>query len=930
MSKKSFIATKLLTEFLHDPLGIDALQPALSWQMASEDRDALQSAFQVQVSTSPSDFSGGNLLCDSGKVLTDAMSVKYSGPPLHSMQRLSWRVKVWNQFDNDSDWSGVACWEMGLLNPSDWQADWIEVSWEEDPKISNPSPYFRRSFSVNAPILSARLYVTSHGLYEAWINGQRVGDQVFTPGYTAYDMRLQYQVYDVSTLLKEGENALGAILGDGWFRGNYANGIRNVYGTRLGLLAYLIVNTQGGQIRVSTDSLWKATTGPILVSDLREGEVYDARLELPSWSCAPYDDHDWKGVRVVSHPKHILVASMGVPVRRKEVFHPEVLRTPNGETVLDFGQNLAGVVHLKLSGPEGTEVKLTHGEVLDKDGNFTISNIIMPGSKEGRANPFQQVRYILKGEGIEEYEPHFTVHGFRYAKIEGYPGDPHPDDFYSVAIYSDMQPLGSFECSEPLINRLHKNIEWSMKSNFLDQPTDCPTRERSGWTGDAQVFATSAAFLMDTRAFFSKWLTQLIDEQLPDGRIGNFVPDPYRLVRGVMKKIISTISYSAGWADAGVILPWTMFQAYGDRQFLENQYESMKAWVEYVRRQAKKMHWSKKINPRYWFDKHSRQRQQYIWDTGYHWGEWLEPAENMLASLTVMPKHLLFSCPVVAAAYFAHSSETLAKAAEILGKSKDAREYQALSEQVKAAYASEFIASDGRIKPDRQASYVRVLAFDLAPEHLRPAIVDHLARLVRASGCHVGTGFLSTKFLLTILANYGHLDLAYEILNQKTRPSWLYQILKGATTIWESWAGIKEDGTPQNSLNHYSPGASVNFLHQVVAGITALEPGYRRIAIKPQPGGGLTYAKAEYDSVKGRIVSEWQLSNGLMTLNLTIPPNTKAEVTLPGALLEQVTESGNQLTSQPFKDISKQLINDVVLNLGSGTYKLVYPVVSMH
>lgn len=927
----------LLTENLENPLGIDVRNPSLSWQMQAGGqndrplRGVIQSAYQVQVAPSAAQLDAGQgLLWDSGKVESgNSISVTYTGPEVQSRQRYSWRVRAWDQDDQPSEWSETACWEMGLLDEGEWAADWIEVDWEEDPKEFKPCPYFRRSFSLNEPVRSARLYITAHGLYEAWLNGQRVGDQVFTPGYTPYDLMLQYQVYDVASLLQQGENALGAILGDGWYRGKvYALGNRNVYGSRLGLLALLLIETSSGdRITIASDSFWKATTGPILKSDMKDGEIYDARLEMPGRCEAAFDDGDWKNVRTAPHPKNHLVASMGVPVRRKDTFKPSVIKTPKGETVLDFGQNLAGVVWFKVQGPRGTTVRLQHGETLDKDGNFTVANLLMFVPKEGKEPPpFQEVRYTLKGEGIEEYEPRFTVHGFRYVKIDGYPGEPDPADFQSVAIYSDMPPTGTFECSDPLITQLHRNTEWSMKSNFLDLPTDCPQRERAGWTGDAQIFAASASFLMDTRAFFRKWLHELSLEQYPNGMLGNFVPNPYRLTRGIGTGLFKKLDGSAGWGDAAVIIPWAVYQAYRDVQVLRRQYRSMKAWVDHLEKTARKVNWSKKLSPRYWLDTAYRTRQALIWDTGYHWGEWLEPGGGSVSSLASdMIRRLLFGEPVVATAYFAHAARLLAKTADLLGEKEDAQNYTALAERVKAAYIDEFIGKDGQIQPDRQASYVRVLAFDLAPEDLKPAIVENLARLVRAAGNHVGTGFLSTVFLCQVLAENGRLDVAYDLLTQKTIPSWLYAVTRGATTIWETWEGIKEDGTPQMSLNHYSPGAVINFLHRVVAGITPAEPGYRAILIHPQPGGGLTWTKASYRSVYGLIESEWVKEESRMRMNVTIPPNTRAVIVLPGAAVDQVTESGLPLSSAEGTANPVQVGKDAQLELGSGIYHFTYP-----
>jgi alpha-L-rhamnosidase len=919
----------LRTEYLENPLGIDARTPRLSWIIEARRRGVSQSAYQVQVARDADAFSAGKeCLWDSGKVASaQTLAIQYAGAKLGSRQRCYWRVRSWDENDCASDWSEAAWWEMGLLEEKDWSAEWVEVDWEEDPKAFKPCPYFRRGFTLDQPVKSARLFISAHGLYEAWLNGKRVGDQVFTPGYTPYDLQLQYQVYDVSDLLQAGENLLGAILGDGWYRGSiYISANRNVYGTRLGLLAQLVIETlDGRQVIVGTDAQWKATTGPIIKSDMREGEIFDARLEMPGWCSAGFDATNWKGVRLVAQSKRQLVASMGVAVRRKETFRPSVLRTPKGETVLDFGQNLAGVVHMQVQGARGTVVRLLHGETLDKDGNFTMDNLFVTAPKEGKTPAFQEVLYTLKGEGVEEYEPRFSVHGFRYAKIEGYPGEPSADDFYSVAIYSDMPPTGTFACSDALITQLHKNVEWSMKSNFLDLPTDCPQRERAGWTGDAQIFTPSASFLMDTRAFYRKWLKELSLEQFPSGMVGNFVPNPYRLTAEGMARMLRLLDGSSGWGDVAVMMPWALYWAYDDRQILEEQYASMKAWVDYMHKTARRVNWSRLINPRYWFDRAYRERQQLSWDTGYHWGEWLEPGG---ASVPAMLKdtlgRILFGSSVVATAYFAHSAGIVAKTAALLGKAEDAEQYAALAERVKAAYIAENIAGDGRMNPDRQAAYVRVLAFDLYPAEQKAAIVAHLLRLVKAAGNHIGTGFLSTVYLCQVLSENGHLDVAYELLTQKTIPSWLYAVSKGATTIWESWEGIREDGTPQLSLNHYSPGAVINFLHRTVAGIEAAAPGYRRITIHPRPGGGLSSACAEYHSVRGLIRSAWVIEQGRLCLEVTIPANTSAVITLPGAAVSEVRESERPLAQAAGLTNPLQVGADTQVDASSGTYTFEY------
>lgn len=935
LHSRTLSVQNLRTEYLENPLGIDERRPRLSWQVASccpgstsEGRGVMQLAYQVQVARDAAALARGDLLWDSGEVASDAISTRLAGPRPVSRERFYWRVRVWDQDRCVSEWSEPAWWEMGLLEEREWTADWIEVGWDEDPKAYKPCPYFRRAFTVDGPVVSARLYITSHGLYEAWINDERVGDQLFTPGYTTYDKRLQYQVYDVTGMIHPGGNALGAILGDGWYRGKvYAPNARNVYGDRLGLLALLILQMGDGRlVRIGTGEGWKCVTGPLLKADMKDGEVYDARLEMPGWSTAAYEDSGWKPVRVAQHPKNHLVASMGVPVRRKETFRPKaIIATPKGETVIDFGQNLAGVVRMSVLGPAGTTVHLTHGETLDKDGNFTQDHLFIPPARSGK-EPFQEDFYTLKGGTVEVYEPRFTVHGFRYVKLEGYPGQPLPDAFISTAIYSDMPASGAFTCSDPLLNQLHHNVEWSMKSNFLDLPTDCPQRERAGWTGDAQIFAPTASFLMDTRAFFRKWLADLALEQRADGAVGSFIPNPIRLAKGFNATWFNVLDGSAGWGDCSVILPWELYNAYGDVEVLERQYDSMKRWIDFVHKRAEHTNLVTKLAPRYWRDAAYRTRQRLVVDAGYQWGEWLEPGEGgTLAMGLGMLRRLLFGEPVVATAYFAYSARLLGQIANLLDKKDDAAHYRHLADQVKAIYAAEFIGPDGRIEPDRQASYVRVLALDLAPEPLKPAIVGNLVRLVRASGNHIGTGFLSTVFLCDVLAENGHLDVAYDVLMQKTIPSWLYPVTKGATTIWETWEGIREDGTPQLSLNHYSPGAVANFLHGTVAGIRAAEPGYRCIDLRPQPGGGLTSAAASYDSAYGLIASAWSIDEDVMRVAITIPANTRATVTLPRANRAEVMEGRRPLSEAPGVPRPIQSGVNTVLGLGSGAYTFEYP-----
>ena len=932
----------LRCEYIANPLGLDVVRPRLSWKLVSDRRGVVQSAYQIRVSE------GSTEQWDSGKVQSDqSLHVVYDGPSPRSGQRYTWQVRVWDNFDLPSEWSAADWWEMGLLQAADWQAHWIEPAWQEDPNAFNPSPYLRRGFVLAQPIVSARVYVTAHGLYELSLNGRRVGQDYFTPGFTSYSHRLQYQTYDVSELLNDGKNVLGVVLGDGWYRGSVGiSGVRNLYGKHLGLLLQLQVRyADGSEQLIVSDDEWKATTGPILKSDLQAGEIYDARLEMPGWNELDFDESGWQGVRMVDynldHPigthsdvgpwssqllvsdynLHNLVGTNSPLPRHQERFVPiEILTTPNGETVVDMGQNFSGVVQLRVSGPAGTAVRLQHGEALDKDGNFTMEHLGLPPILPP---PSQEVFYTLKGIGEEVYTPSFTTQGFRYVKVEGFPGTPRPENFTGIAIYSNLAETGSFTCSDSLLNGLQHNILWSQKSNFLEIPTDCPTRERAGWTGDAQVFVATGSFLMETAPFFTKWLKDLVAEQEPSGRVANIIPSPESGMLAEANAVLNLVKGAAGWGDAATIIPWRLYQIYGDQRILDEQYTSMKAWVSYQSQQAANKYDPQSYTPPKYRERKPLEHELYLWDTNFHWGEWLEPNDpvpTLLFGGRTPASEPILSAPEVATAYFAYSAHLLAQAARVLGKEADVRQYTALSQKVKAAYVTEFVTDEGRIKSDKQASYVRALAFDLLPEPLRPVAARHLAELVRSADTHLGTGFLSTPYLCPVLADNGYLDLAYALLMQTTEPSWLYSVKKGATTIWESWNGIDAEGNPHNSLNHYSYGAIGNWLYGVVVGLEAAAPGYKHIKFQPQPGGGLTHASATYESLYGKIEARWHLEEGSFTYDITVPNNTTATVVIPASLGHQVSERGQKLENVEGVSHVSHEPEATYIEVGSGSY----------
>jgi len=819
----------LTVEYRQNTLGMDEVQPRFSWKLRSDLRNTVQQAYRITVSN-------GAVLWDTGRVESDrSILMEYLGMAMAPRTRYTWTVTVWTGAGETA--TAEAWFETGLLDGSVFEdhAAWIT---HPLPPNESASPIFVHRFSVSRPVAKARLYASALGVYEAELNGQKLDDTYFAPGWTSYHKRLQYQTYELKP--KAGENELRFTLGNGWYKGPLGFVPRpNVYGDTLALLAMAILTyADGTEQIIGTDEHWQVYTGPILFSELYDGEIQDTTRPLEYAGRARTCDHTYK--TLIAQENEPVRAILRLPVTRQ-------FTAPNGEQVYDFGQNLTGWVEVTASGRPGQKLTLRHGESLDEKGNFYTANLSFAKATD---------TYVLNGE-TQTLRPHFTFHGFRYVALEGLE-EGQTVTLTACHLTTDLKQTGWFSCSDSRVERLWQNILWSQRDNYLDVPTDCPQRsERLGWTGDATAFTPTAAFNSNIMPFMRKWLRDLAADQNPAVGMAQVVPDV--LNEGPEENSQSGAAY---WGDAATVVPWTLYRVYGDRRVINEQYESMKLWVDFIRRRC---------------------GETGLWQTGFQYGDWLglDTESNGLSDERKGATDDYF----VANACYLWSLQILANSAALLGYGEDEAQYRHLHSQVLEAFRAEYVTQTGRLVSETQTAMVLALHLDLVEEGQKKAIAQRLARNILAHKTHLTTGFVGTPYLCPVLSRYGHHDLAGKLLLQEEAPGWLYEVKMGATTLWERWDSILPDGSfnpvNMNSLNHYAYGSIGHWLYTCLCGLEPLEPGYRKFSVAPRFIKGITWAQVRFDSVYGTIAVRWQCEGGRITLDLEVPANTTALVTLP-------------------------------------------------
>ena len=905
--------THLRCEYLENPLGIDVVRPRLSWVLETGERGQVQTAYRLVVASSMANLDNDvGDLWDSGKVESDqSVNVVYDGKELKSRDRCYWKICAWDRDGIQTEFSEPAKWTMGLLTGDDWKSSWIAMELREDPsKVGEladgpPPPWFRKQFTVEKAVKNATAYVTARGLFELSLNGRRIGRDVFAPEWTDYKKRIHYRTYDVAELLKQGQNAVGAIVGDGWYSGYVGwRKYRGHYGFQNSLLVQLEVEyTDGTTDIITTDKTWKCSDGPIRSSDFMMGEDYDARLEMPGWNKTGFDDNSWQPVVIVEKPEAPLVAQMSEPVQMTENIEPVSISEPKpGVYVFDLGQNIAGWAYIKVKGISGQKVTLRFAERLNPDGTIYTENL-----RAARCTD----TYILKGGGIEEeYMPRFTFHGFQYVEVTGFSGEFSTKSVIGCVVHSDTPAAGTFECSNDMVNKLWRNARWGQRGNFISVPTDCPQRdERLGWMGDAQVFIRTATFNMDTAAFYTKWMADVEDAQSPEGAYADYSPRIYG--KGAEK-----FEGAPAWGDAGIIVPWTMYRVYGDTRIIERHYESMTKWMDFLLEANPNLIRRNKVNNNY--------------------GDWLSIKADT-------PKDLL------ATAYWAYDASLLAEMARVVGRTEDSKKYEKLADDIRRTFRREFVHPDGRVYPvegpwkdstsmdasgtdrvedrgETQTGYLLALHMNMLPNELRLKAAEYLVDNIHDLDWHLSTGFVGCGYVTPVLTEMGYDDVAYRLLLNDTFPSWGYSIKQGATTIWERWDGWTEEKGFQdprmNSFNHYSFGSIVEWMYRYMAGIQLHPdvPGYKRFIVRPYPGGGMDHVNAVYQSIHGTIISEWRWIGKKFTLTVSVPVNTTAEVFVPADEGTEVEEGAVKRRKMVGVKFLRRENGRSVFEVGSGSY----------
>jgi alpha-L-rhamnosidase len=879
----------LKTNHIVNPLGFAIDKPTFSW-IVEDTNDTIQTAAQVLISH---DINFEQIIFDSGKVEGIAIDSLAYRPPilLQPRTRYFWKVRIWGETENAE--SDTAWFETAKM-AEDWQAAWITPDFENN--LIHPIVY--QYFDLPSQVVSARAYICGLGLYHFELNGKKVGDELFTPYCNAYDQWIQYQTFDITNELTIGSNLVSIMLGNGWYKGRYgANGGEvDFYGDRFALICEIHVTLENGdELIVVTDSSWKAQPSPVIESDIFDGETYDARIPKAISSEKVF------GVKQVEIDTSLLQARRSLPVCINEEIKPvAILHTPAGETVLDMGQNMTGWLRFRTSVPAGTRLHFQFGEVL-QGGNFFRENL-----RTAKAE------YIYIADGSEAVvEPYFTFFGFRYVKISGWVGDITIDDFTGCVIYSQIDTIGEIETSNEKVNQLFRNAMWSQKGNFLDIPTDCPQRdERLGWTGDIQVFSGTACLNMDVYAFLSKYAYDLGKEQ---EKLGGIVPH-------IVPMANLNKGGSTAWGDVATILPWNLYEFYGDVSILEAQFDSMCGWVDYIKQ----------------IDDASGGRR--LWTEGEHFGDWLALDAPDPAFRKGGTPH-----DFIASAFYCYSAQLVSKAAKVLGKTEEARVYKRLSEEIKTAIQKEYFTSTGRLAVPTQTGYLLALYMDLAPNEHRERVQNDFIERLKQDNIHLRTGFVGTPYLCRVVSNIGANDLAYRLLLNEDFPSWLYAVNVGATTIWERWNSLDIDGsirTPKinslntdaatrsakmNSLNHYAYGSIVEWMYRDMCGLNPSSgedtvTGFRSARIVPKPDKSLQWARARYRSAAGFYESGWRIDEaGHLTIEIAIPFNTSARVVLPEAQIGNITINGHPFCS------GEQIGECVELTLGAGSYRIEYP-----